>query len=121
MIMRVTNLIAITGALFYATGCMHTKESNPGQGSASTEQGVGSARATQPPESEQPLNRVDRASQLIGEPVLTSDHLRTGKIDDFMIDQESGRILYAVIGIGGVLGVGETRVAVPPEIFTEAK
>lgn len=119
--MRITNTIAIVAALVYATGCMHTKEAGREQGGAATEQGIGGARATQPPEAEQPLNHVDRAQQLIGEAVLTSDHLRTGKIDNFVIDQESGRILYAIIGIGGVLGVGETRVAVPPEAFIEAK
>jgi len=119
--MKFTNIIVVCAALLGATGCMHTKQSDQQGGSASTEQGIGSARATQPPEAEQPLNHMDRSNQLIGEAVLTSDHLRTGKIDNFVIDQESGRILYAVIGIGGVLGVGETRVAVPPEIFTEAK
>jgi sporulation protein YlmC with PRC-barrel domain len=119
--MKVTYLVATTAALICFTGCMHNRQSNSGQGAASTEQGVGSARATQPPEAEQPLSRVDRASQLIGEPVLTSDHLRTGKLANFEIDQESGRILYAIVQIGGVLGVGGTDVAVPPEMFTEAK
>lgn len=109
-------------AALSATGCMrHQQQSNQGQGGTGGLAGTGAAQATAPPESAQALNNVERADQLIGQPVLTADHLHTGKIDDFVVDQDSGRILYAIVGIGGVLGVGETRVAVPPGLFISAK
>ncbi len=120
--MRIANTSVILLAMLTATSCMRSqKQANNPQGGAATEASSSAPQATTPPESEQPLNNVERADQLIGEQVLTSDHLRTGKIDDFVIDQDSGRILYAIVGIGGVLGVGETRVAVPPTLFIEAK
>jgi sporulation protein YlmC with PRC-barrel domain len=127
--MRNATVLAVL--LATVTGCMH------GQKQADRQQPVGAAevdsnvarptapqevaQATTPPETEHPLNHVERADKLIGEGLLTSDHLSTGKIEDFILDQGSGQILYAIIGIGGVLGVGETRVAVPPEAFGEAK
>jgi len=36
-----------------------------------------------------------------------------GKINDLVFDPESGRISYAVVSIGGVLGVGDKLIAVP--------
>ena len=36
-----------------------------------------------------------------------------GKIDDFMIHLDSGKIAYAVLSFGGVLGIGNKLFAVP--------
>lgn len=36
-----------------------------------------------------------------------------GRVKDFVIDARSGQVVYAVVGAGGVLGVGETLHAVP--------
>lgn len=120
--MKIVNIGTILLALLTAAGCMRNqRQTNPSAGGGATDTGTTVAQAATPPEADQPLSNVERADQLIGEQVLTSDHLRSGKIDDFVIDQDSGRILYAIVGIGGVLGVGETRVAVPPTLFTEAK
>ena len=49
----------------------------------------------------------DKVSNLAGEDL--------GKIEDFMLDLESGRIAYAVLSFGGVLGIGDKLFAVPPE------
>jgi len=107
---------------------MHSQrqaERNQPAGAADISTGVARAtppaRATAPPDADQPLNHVERADKLLGQEVLSSDHSRVGKIDDFVVDQETGQILYAIVGIGGVLGVGETRVALPPRLFTEAQ
>jgi sporulation protein YlmC with PRC-barrel domain len=55
------------------------------------------------------------ADTLTGDTVFNAagDHL--GKIEDFMLDVESGRIRYAVLSFGGVLGIGNKLFAVPPE------
>jgi hypothetical protein len=37
-----------------------------------------------------------------------------GKIVDFMLDTERGSVVYAVMAVGGVLGVGAKMLAVPP-------
>src|SRR5207245_5347696 len=60
-----------------------------------------------------------RANQLIGRDILGSDNQKLGKIDNFVVDLESGRILYVVVGSGGVLGAGEKRFAVAPGVFTD--
>jgi hypothetical protein len=38
-----------------------------------------------------------------------------GKIVDFMLDTEGRSVVYAVLGVGGVLGVGAKMLAIPPE------
>jgi hypothetical protein len=37
-----------------------------------------------------------------------------GKIVDFMLDTERGSVVYAVLAVGGVLGVGAKMLAIPP-------
>jgi hypothetical protein len=37
-----------------------------------------------------------------------------GKIVDFMLDTERGTVVYAVLAVGGVLGVGAKMLAIPP-------
>lgn len=38
-----------------------------------------------------------------------------GKIVDFMLDTERGKVVYAVLAVGGVLGVGAKMLAIPPQ------
>jgi len=38
-----------------------------------------------------------------------------GKLVDFMLDTEQGSVVYAVLAVGGVLGVGAKMLAIPPE------
>jgi len=40
-----------------------------------------------------------------------------GKIDDLILDDQSGRVLYAVLAFGGFLGMGDRLVAVPWKRF----
>jgi hypothetical protein len=37
-----------------------------------------------------------------------------GKIVDFVLDTERGSVVYAVLAVGGVLGVGAKMLAIPP-------
>ena len=55
------------------------------------------------------------ARKLAGDKVLNLAGEQLGKIEDFMLDLESGRIVYAVLSFGGVLGIGDKLFAVPPE------
>lgn len=59
--------------------------------------------------------RLLSASTLAGDKVFNLAGENLGKIEDFMLDMESGRIAYAVLSFGGVLGLGDKLFAVPPE------
>jgi hypothetical protein len=41
-----------------------------------------------------------------------------GNIEDLVVDMKSGKISYAVLGVGGFLGIGEKYIAVPPSAFS---
>jgi len=48
-----------------------------------------------------------RASRVIGTPVKNSAGETLGKIEDVMLDKTDNAIMFAVVGFGGMLGVGE--------------
>jgi sporulation protein YlmC with PRC-barrel domain len=52
-----------------------------------------------------------RASQLIGRHVSNDRGDDIGKIEDLIIGQD--KVLFAIIGVGGFLGIGEHLIAVP--------
>ncbi len=58
--------------------------------------------------------RLSKASGLMGKAVHDSQGEKVGDLKDFAVDLRSGRIVLAVIGSGGVVGIGETLHAVPP-------
>jgi len=53
------------------------------------------------------------ASTLLDSKFLTSDGKISGKLDDLVIDMQTSQLLYLLLTYGGVLDVGESRVAVP--------
>jgi sporulation protein YlmC with PRC-barrel domain len=53
-----------------------------------------------------------RASKLIGSPVYRGDS-SIGKIEDVLVDLDEAKVTGVVLSVGGVLGVGDKRVAVP--------
>lgn len=53
------------------------------------------------------------ATTLIGNPVRNSEDEDLGKIEDFMIDLDTGCIVYAVLSFGGFLGLGDKLFAIP--------
>lgn len=53
------------------------------------------------------------ASTLIGDPVRNSDDKDLGKIEDFMIDLDTGCFVYAVLSFGGFMGLGDKLFAIP--------
>ncbi|HEY8555235.1 MAG TPA: PRC-barrel domain-containing protein [Burkholderiales bacterium] len=61
------------------------------------------------------MDRTDRrASELIGMTVVDSRGEEIGEIDDLVVSPEDGRI-FAVLAIGGVIGIGERLISVPLE------
>lgn len=53
------------------------------------------------------------ASTITGDKVVNREGEDLGDIKDLMIDTESGRVAYAVLEFGGVLGLGSKLFAVP--------
>jgi sporulation protein YlmC with PRC-barrel domain len=65
-----------------------------------------------------PASDVTAASALEGETVLDLQGESVGEIEDIMLDVKSGRIAYAVLAVGGFLGIGEKYFAVPWRALT---
>ena len=53
------------------------------------------------------------ASRVIGTSVYNTEGTHIGSIEDVMLDKTSNGIMFAVIGFGGFLGIGEKYHAIP--------
>ena len=53
------------------------------------------------------------ADTLLGNDVYNADGEDLGDIKEFMLDMASGKVAYAVLSFGGVLGMGDKLFAVP--------
>jgi sporulation protein YlmC with PRC-barrel domain len=53
------------------------------------------------------------ANTLLGNDVYNTDGEDLGDIQEFMLDMASGRVSYAVLSFGGLLGMGDKLFAVP--------
>ncbi|AWB50617.1 photosystem reaction center subunit H (plasmid) [Gemmobacter aquarius] len=53
------------------------------------------------------------SDDVVGTEVYNTSGEHIGAIDHVMIDKISGKIAYAVMGFGGVLGIGEEHYPVP--------
>lgn len=54
-----------------------------------------------------------RASRVIGTNVYNTGGEKIGEIEDVMLDKSADGIMFAVVGFGGFLGIGEKYHAVP--------
>lgn len=59
----------------------------------------------------------NKASGLLGMEVKNQQNEKLGEIKDLVLDLKSGKISYAVLGVGGFLGLGEKLMAVPADAF----
>lgn len=57
--------------------------------------------------------RLRACATLPGDPVVNREGVELGILEHVMLDVAEGRVLYAVIARGGVLGIGERLYAVP--------
>lgn len=58
------------------------------------------------------------ASSLVGDAVHNAAGENLGKVEELMVDLESGRISYAVLSFGGFMGMGNKLFAIPWNAFT---
>src|SRR5579859_2331615 len=61
-----------------------------------------------------PLSHAERAANLFGREIISSDNQKIGKVDNLVVDLESEHILYVVVD------ANHGKVAVLPEIFGES-
>ncbi len=54
-----------------------------------------------------------RLSKLIGAKVKSNDGKDIGKLEDVLVDPQTGKPTFAILGQGGALGLGEKRRPVP--------
>jgi sporulation protein YlmC with PRC-barrel domain len=60
-----------------------------------------------------PGSRLSAATSFFARTVVDSDGEMLGSISDLMLDLERGRIAYAVVATGGIMGIGERLFAIP--------
>jgi sporulation protein YlmC with PRC-barrel domain len=58
------------------------------------------------------LARSARASKLIGSDLYSAGE-SVGKIDDLLVDREHATVTGVIVAVGGLLGIGEKRIAIP--------
>jgi hypothetical protein len=59
--------------------------------------------------------RLVAATTFANVDVVNQQGNSVGRLVDFMLDTQARRVLYGVLAVGGVLGIGAKLVAVPPE------
>lgn len=73
----------------------------------------GAAAATAPAAAATHELKAIRLSRLEGVNLYDSNDKKIGEVKDLVLDPASGRVLHALISIGGVMGVGEKEYEVP--------
>lgn len=73
---------------------------------------------TTPAQADGPGPRLMGADTLIGNDVYNRQDEALGDIKEIMLDVAAGRICYAVLSHGGLLGIGEKLFAVPWQALT---
>jgi sporulation protein YlmC with PRC-barrel domain len=71
-----------------------------------------------PEEAHKELTDINKASKVMGMKVRNRQNEDVGTIKDLAVDVPSGRIAYAVLSVGGFLGMGDKLIAVPIDALT---
>jgi sporulation protein YlmC with PRC-barrel domain len=104
--------LTLSAAGLTAFAALAAAQSSNGPGSNT----IGSNTAAYSPGSNAPasgtLGQTALANQVFGHQVISSDGQAVGNLNNLVIDLESGRILY------GVIGTSQGRVGVAPQVFT---
>ncbi|MBL8745023.1 MAG: PRC-barrel domain-containing protein [Phycisphaerae bacterium] len=84
-----------------------------GSAGAQTDTSYGTTHGATAPQAAEPSFAWVRSEVALGSKVTGSGGENIGDINDLIISRHSGRVIYALVGSGGVLGIGERVVAVP--------
>src|SRR4030095_716342 len=63
---------------------------------------------------------ANKASEIIGMEVRNAQNEKLGKVEDLIVDLGSGHLSYAILSMGGVLGIGDKLVVAPANQFSYA-
>ena len=58
-----------------------------------------------------PTSGLWRSSEVVGQMVYNRADEKLGEIEELLIDRD-GKVMAAVVGVGGFLGIGESKVAI---------
>lgn len=88
---------------------------DPGQSSNTATGGGSGMRAATPAAASSTAgdHAVRRASRVIGADVVDAQGRKVGDIKDIIFDPDRAQVAYAVVGFGGVMGVGTQYYAIP--------
>jgi sporulation protein YlmC with PRC-barrel domain len=64
------------------------------------------------------VGRLISADKVEGTAVYNPAGDKVGSVSNIMIDKISGRVAYAVLAAGGILGIGKESIALPWEVLT---
>jgi hypothetical protein len=65
----------------------------------------------------EPFGIVTKAKGVMGLEVRNNQNEKIGKVDDIAMSFSSGRVVAVIVSVGGLLGIGDTLVAIPPSEF----
>lgn len=82
---------------------------------AQQQQAQGGQAGQQQEPDERPMNQVSiaQAESIKGSSVRNQQGEEIGQVEGLVVDVKKGQLSYAIVGVGGFLGVGEKSVAVP--------
>lgn len=66
-------------------------------------------------------SRLIASDKVEGTAVYGTNGERLGKVQNFMVDKRSGQVEYAVLGFGGLFGMGEDHYPLPWNTLTYDK
>lgn len=61
-----------------------------------------------------------RASKIVGSSVYDTSRHKIGNVNDLVITPDK-KVSFAIVGVGGFLGIGQKDVAIPIDRFTRMK
>jgi len=64
------------------------------------------------------LGDLRKANKIIGTEITDDQGQKLGKVKDLALDLQNGRIVEVIMATGGVLGVDQKLIAIPPSSFT---
>lgn len=118
-ISTVIAMLALVGMLCVPVAFAQQREPMPGQSPAGPPSRPGTPEPTAPAKVTVPETPpVPKASVFIGSSVVNPQGESLGKIDDLVIDPATGRITYAALSHGSILGLGGKLFAVSWEALT---
>lgn len=124
--MKTTKKLCLTSVAAMSVGVMlplcaqTTQDLNRGVNTPTLQTGHVDADHLHTTAGETPISKVNKASGLLGMDVRNAQNEKLGEIKDLVVDLHSGKIAYAVLSVGGFLGIGDKYVAVPPSAFSAA-